>query len=227
MNSSVRREDNSENFETNEMSVNGAGFRISTCKEYVGLIEIFPFPDTYFRNITKGENGRPIIELRGEYHNDKYRIGFVDFDPDEASSVSIEMSTCSPCRYNSDDSVSEVSDDDEYERVDVELADCMVSKDDDCGISEYEFEYFRIEKTDLGYAIMRNSDDQKEILVLSEMNAGCSLQDGDCANYVHYFKGYGIVLFRNCGDVSSCVLVYVRELDLLCNNGQNIKGADE
>ena len=39
------------------------------------------------------------------------------------------------------------------------------------------------------------------------------LQDGDCCNYIHHFDGYGIVLARNCGDVSSCVVVYIKELD--------------
>ncbi len=124
-------------------------------------------------------------------------------------------------------------DEEEVEEHDplADFEDCLDTETSSHCIHHYEFDKFVIEKHNGSYIISCNEpnkcddnheDDEKKededeyenpIAILKEDNNGCSLQDGDCINYVHYFKGHGLVLIQNCGDVCSCVLVYVPELD--------------
>jgi len=207
-----------------EVSCNNSDFRISTRKSHIGKIQIFPLPGYSLKKVTKdNKNERLILDFNNERWN---ASGNCKISFEGSSFVVNEYVPQYPSKEEEEDEEEEY-DYDPFKEIE---KDYVKTETNRRGIHQYEFENFVIEKTGNGISIIsladeledkknkatENEEEEEEELVIArlwEIPRDFSLQDGDCINYVHYFKGHGLVLIQNCGDVCSCVLVYVPELD--------------
>lgn len=213
--------------ECENVIINGSEFSIFTPNCSVQNIQIFPLPGYSLNEVTTDNSGRPVFDFQNERWSRSLENCKIYFE----NSWFVEKKYVP--EYGSDE---EEEEEEEHgpETVSVmgplaNFEDCLDTKTSSFGIHHYEFDKLVMEKHNgSSYIFSCNEsrkpnkfDDNREdekyngntIAILNEDNNGCSLQDGDCMNYVHYFKGHGLVLIQNCGDVCSCVLVYVPELD--------------